>query len=346
MKIRPGYAPLLAVLCSISLIFSAACSGRATAPAAPVTPSEDTSGLSKDAVTTLRSLEKVDDYPLYVMHYSGNYARSQAGLALPPGSNVACSLFASLAPGSDMFYGRNFDWDFAPAMLLFMDPPEGYASVSMVDLTFIGISTDSAKSLADLPLKERKDLLDAPAMPFDGMNEQGLAIAMAAVPDSGTTQNPSKTTIGSIGIIREVLDHARNVAEAVALFQKYNINFTGGPAIHYLVADAGGNAALLEIVDGKLVVLHNADPWHLATNHLRATATGDGGCPRYRRLSEVLADDKGQLDQKASMQLLSDVAQSGTQWSVTYDMTKGDISVVIGQQYDTTYTFHLERAKP
>jgi Flp pilus assembly protein TadD len=33
-----------------------------------------------------------------------------------------------------MFYGRNFDWDFSPALLLFTNPPDGYASVSRGDL--------------------------------------------------------------------------------------------------------------------------------------------------------------------------------------------------------------------
>jgi hypothetical protein len=338
-------------LCSILLIFVTACGGTIAAAPAEATltasPAEDISGLSADHAATLRSLEKVDGYPLYVMHYTGTYTRSQSGSALPSGSDVACSLFAALAPGSDMFYGRNFDWDFSPALLLFMDPPDGYASVSMVDLTFLGISPDDAATLEDLPIKERTALLDAPAMPFDGMNEYGLAVAMAAVPAAGTPQDdPSKPIIGSIGIIREVLDHARNVDEAVALFKKYNIHFAGGPPIHYLVADQSGKAVLLEIVQGELVILPNENPWHLATNHLRAAASGDGGCPRYHLLSEKLTGENGQVDEKTAMQLLSEVAQTGTQWSVTYNMTRGDIAAVIGQKYDRVYTFHLEQTRP
>jgi hypothetical protein len=351
MKIHPFLALMCAALCLISMIFIAACSGRVTTPPAGLTitasPTEDLGGLSADHAATLRSLEKVDDYPLYVMHYSGSYIRSQAGLGSPPEEGIACSLFAALAPGSDMFYGRNFDWDFSPALLLFMDPPDGYASVSMVDLTFLGISPDEAASLTDLPLAKRTALLDAPAMPFDGLNEYGLAVAMAAVPEAGAVQDDSsKPIIGSIGIIREVLDHARNVDEAVALFKKYNIHFAGGPPIHYLVADRSGKAVLVEMIEGELVVLPNESPWHLATNHLRATASGDGGCLRYHLLSETLTSDKGQLDEKTAMQLLSNVAQSGTQWSVIYNLTRGDISVAIGQKYDPVYTFHLEPARP
>jgi hypothetical protein len=247
-----------------------------------------------------------------------------------------------------MVYGRNFDWEFSPALLLFTDPPDGYASVSMVDLTFLGIDSDSTMALTDLPLVERNALLASPSMPFDGMNQYGLTIAMAAVPDalpSDAGRDPSKPTIGSIGIIREVLDHARSVDEAVPLFEQYNIDVTGGPRVHYLIADPSGKAALLELFDGKIVVMRNEAPWHLATNHLRCTAEGDGGCQRYHAMSERLAATNGQMDAHAAMQLLSEVAQSGTQWSIVYDMTSGDINVVIGQACEAVFPFHLDRVR-
>ena len=59
---------------------------------------------------------------------------------------------------------------------------------------------------------------------------------------------------------------------------EYNIDWGGGPALHYLVADASGRAVLIEFHEGKLMVLPNEGPYHLATNHLRTTSTGDGGC--------------------------------------------------------------------
>lgn len=81
-----------------------------------------------------------------------------------------------------MFYGWNFDWDYGTALLLFTDPPGGYASVSMVDIAYLGIEGKSEKDLQNLPYEERQLLLGAPSLPFDGMNERGLAIGMAAVP--------------------------------------------------------------------------------------------------------------------------------------------------------------------
>jgi len=324
-------------------------------PASPVTstladaPTEDLRGLSPEAIATLQSLEKLHNYPFYVMQYYGGYEYPQTGSTWPERSDFACSLFAAIGEAGDMFYGRNFDWNFSPALLLFTDPPDGYASVSMVDLTFLGISPVTSMALTDLALVELTDLLTAPSMPFDGMNENGLTIGMAAVPDeylNDASYDPAKPTMGSIGIIRQVLDHARDVDEALGIFEQYNINFSGGPPIHYLIADPSGEAVLIEFYQGEMIQLPKEAPWHLATNHLRCIAEGDGGCLRYRTLSERLAGLNGQLDPQTAMQLLSEVNQGMTQWSSVYNMTRGDIDLVIAGSYDTVYSFQLEQFNP
>ena len=314
----------------------------------PSNPTTDIGGLNPDEVQTLESLEKVSDYPFYVMYYSGGYEYPKL-LSLPSDRNpIGCSLFAALGESDDKLYGRNFDWEFSPALLVFTDPPDGYASASMVDLTFLDIAASDATQLTNLRLQERINLLDAPALPFDGMNEYGLAIGMAAVPDEyadDTSYDPARPTIGSIGIMRQVLDHARNVEEAVEIFGQYNVRFSGGPPIHYLLADRSGEAMLIEFYNGQMGQLPNENPWHLATNHLRCIAQGDGGCWRYRTLSEHLTQLNGQLDGPSAMQLLSEVKQESTQWSAIYNVTTGDIQVVVGRDYATSYSFHLELAE-
>ena len=284
MKLIPPAIRIRLTLLVVLLLLCSACSGRTATPgvtahvdaaaASPTMPSpgEDLGGLSSEAVQTLRSLEKVDDYPLYVMHFAGETDIRQTDGLGPQIDRFSCSLFAALGQKGDMLYGRNFDWEYSPALLLFTDPPSGYASVSMVDLAFLGIDSGAASSLTSLPLSDRSALLRAPSMPFDGMNEYGLAIGMAAIPDEimdDASYETDRPTIGSIGVIRQILDHARSVDEAVALFDRYNLDFAGGPPIHYLVADPSGEAALIEFYQGKLVRLPNDGPWHLATNHLR-----------------------------------------------------------------------------
>jgi hypothetical protein len=330
----------------------AACSGRvSTVTSLPTSsfPSEDLASLSPDAASTLRSLDKLDDYPFYIMHYIGDYSYPPTSSILPADHDFSCSLFAALGDTGDKFFGRNFDWEFSPSLLLFTDPSDGFASVSMVDLTFIGIDPATATKLVNLPLSERTGLLASPSLPFDGMNEYGLTVAMAAVPQEyadDASYDHSRPNIGSVGIIRQILDHARNVEEALVIFGQYNIIFGGGPPIHYLLADPSGKAVLVEFYLGAMVQIPNQDPWHLTTNHLRCIAEGDGGCWRYRTISDQLTAVNGQLDAQSAMQLLSDVKQNSTQWSMVYNMTTGDINVVIAKHYDTNYAFRLDLLNP
>ena len=342
----------IAVVTIVMLLLASCSSGIFTATATPTSspsPTEYLDGLSPEEIATLRSLEKLDDYPFYVMHYAGEYEYPQVGSTWTQEADFSCSLFAAMGEIGDMFYGRNFDWEFSPALLLFTDPPDGYASVSMVDLEFLGIRPEASKTLTDLPVVERTALLSAPSMPFDGMNEYGLTIGMAAVPgeyQDHASYDPSKPTIGSIGIIRQALDHARDMDEAVQLFEGYNIDFRGGPLIHYLIADPGGKAVLIEFYQGEMILLPNEAPWHMATNHFRCIAEGVGGCPRYGTLFERLTEVNGQLNAQGAMQLLSEVRQDMTQWSSIYDMTNGEIRVVIAGDYETAFSFHLDIFHP
>ena len=323
-----------------------------SAPPATSTPSGD---LSPDAIASLRSLQQVDEYPLYTMKYVGEYvfgaqstqSRSEAVLSVAPQSlfsptSWGCSLFAALGDGSERLYGRNFDWDFSPALLLFTNPPDGYDSVSMVDIAYLGFAGSDAQGLTELPLEALQRLLESPAWPFDGMNSQGLAIGMAAVPDGNMRPDPDKPSVDSLSIIREVLDHAADVKQAIEIFERYNIEMGGGPPLHYLVADVTGEAALIEFYQGEMRILPNEAPYHLATNFLlSATEAPAGQCWRYDALQETLTDKQGGLSAVQAVELLSSVAQDSTQWSIVYDMTSLEVSVIPGQQYEQVYSFSL-----
>jgi len=300
-------------------------------------------GLSDEEVATLSSLKQVDDYPLYTMRYYGAYEQRLSSTETASLPAWGCSLFAALGDAAHKLYGRNFDWEYSPAVLLFTDPPDGYASVSMVDIAYFGFEGTKAGTLTDLPLIERQALLDAPFWPFDGMNEHGLAVGMAAVPPGHMLPDPSKETIGSLMVIRKMLDHASNVDEAVAIMQNYNVDMEGGPPIHYLIADSSGRSVLAEFYQGEMVVIPNETPWHQATNFLRASTgeSAEGECWRYDKISQRLTEAEGQFTTQDAIHLLAAVSQEGTQWSVVYGMSTGDVNVTMGQKYDNVHTFPL-----
>jgi hypothetical protein len=320
-----------------------------TATPAPIIPPTAEAMLSEQQITTLNSLTKVDDYPLYTMHYYGSSASSSAG-TLSVNAHLprtwACSLFAALG-GAEKVYGRNFDWVDSPALLLFNHPTNGYASVSMVDLAYLGFG-DKVNRLTELPLDQRQALLDAPALPFDGMNERGLVVGMAAVSDGNVPPDPNKETIDSLMVIRKMLDQAGTVDEAVTIFQRYNIEWGSGPALHYLIADRSGRAVLIEFYQGKIQVIPNDKPWHLVTNFLLSSVIGNatGQCPRYDTLDQRLSTAEGKINAQDAMSLLGDVSQANTQWSIVYGLSTGEVRVTMGRQPDRMHMFQFDMTNP
>ncbi|MBN1285913.1 MAG: linear amide C-N hydrolase [Anaerolineae bacterium] len=286
---------------------------------------------------------RASDSPLHVWRGAGGEVLDSAVPAW------GCSLFAAYADTESAHFGRNFDWQFSPALLLFTDPPDGYASVSMVDLAYFGFGS-KVNDLTTLSLEARAPLLDTWSMPFDGMNEHGLTVGMAAVPGTDMPRDPDKETLGSLEVIRAMLDQARDVDEALAVMADYNIDMRGGPAIHYLIADASGRSVLVEFYRGEMVTISNQGDWQAATNFLLSSVEdpADGDCWRYDKLSARLAELEGAVTPGDAMAMLESVSQPGdssTQWSVVYGIATGDIYIAMGQDYDAVHVFNLPRAR-
>jgi hypothetical protein len=195
-----------------------------------------------DEQKTLASFKQIDSFPLYEMHYYAdygfdNYLHGGSG-KLPIMENGSgfeslgwgCTGFAALNPENDLVFGRNFDWHVHPAMILFTDPPDAYASVSIVDISYLGYGTNFPK------MRDRQALLRAPYLPFDGMNEKGLAVGMMAVDYADGGTDPSKMTLEDLDVIRLLLDYAATVDEGIALLGNYNVLFEEVP-LHYMLAD-------------------------------------------------------------------------------------------------------------
>ena len=83
------------------------------------------------------------------MHHQGSYTEevtfdlevdgdTKNSVVMLKGANWTCSLFAALGDDQEFKFGRNFDWEYSPGLLLFTNPLDGYASVSMVDIAYLG----------------------------------------------------------------------------------------------------------------------------------------------------------------------------------------------------------------
>ncbi len=66
---KSAFSRMLVFVLVLGLV---ACGSSAATPLPPAAEPEETYGLSSDQIATLSSLEQVDDYPLYTMHYHGD----------------------------------------------------------------------------------------------------------------------------------------------------------------------------------------------------------------------------------------------------------------------------------
>jgi hypothetical protein len=312
-------------------------------------------GDQSSADKTMASFRKIDDFPLYVMDYHGDYGFGEyletgvrpdldtAPACVPAGASPwACSCFSVRTRDGRVLVGRNFDWLEHPALLLFTRPPKAFASVSMVDISYLGFDRGAPSE------RNMRQLFQAPYLPFDGMNERGLAVTMMAVPVSEGGRDPKKVTIDSLAVIRLLLDYADGVDKAVDLLADYNVDFGGGPPIHYLIADASGDSAVIEFLNDRMQVVRGSGKFQIATNFLQFPGPPQGGrtgCWRYNRVFETLSRAEGNLTANEGMSLLRSVSQTGehpTIWSCLYDLGARDVRVVMGRDFARVHPFRLE----
>lgn len=326
--------------------------------------------LFRNELRSLMSLEKVDKYGMYQMTYYGDYgfdeflevgARNDADIeafvtkrllkGLPINLGVTgdgCTAFVVKNESGDILFGRNFDFLYAPSLQLYTAPNNGYASVSTVNLAFAGYSGDN---LPDGSFFDTFLTLAAPFLPFDGMNEKGLAIALLAVPKAEVPYNPDKITLNTTTAIRLVLDKAATVEEAIELLKQYNIYFSGGIECHYLIADASGHSVIVEYVNQELCVVESETEYQIASNFIAYNGLniGEGFTEfeRYDRVQNAIEENNGILEVSGAIQLLADVGVfdgdiDKLQWSVLYNLTTGKGGIFANRKTSNIIEFSLD----
>lgn len=254
-------------------------------------------------------------------------------------SEIACSSFTAKTEDGDYLLGRNYDFDQTNTAIVHTNPGNGkHASISTIDLQFIGI--DPKKGVNGI--SDKIKLLAAPYVPLDGVNDAGVSCGIymtyqgkETVPTDQNTERPDLT---STTMLRMVLDYADNVDEAIEMISKYDLHDSAKTSYHYMIADAEGNSAVLEWVNGtdqtdndgskrELQITRNELPYQSVTNFILAPGYYEAndeqaGLDRYEYLMGKLNASNGVLeDEEEAMRLLRDVGRRT--WKVEGDVTKG-----------------------
>ncbi len=257
--------------------------------------------------------------------------------------DYGCSAFVATTPDGDKTFARNLDIEYAPIMVVKTKPQKAFKSISMVNLSALGFGPDyQPGSVMDKLL-----CLATPYIPFDGMNEKGVAICVNMVNGKAICQDTDKINLTTTTLIRLVLDYADSTKKAIELIKKYDLyDSTGGP-YHFLISDKSGNSAAVEYCNNEIQVIENQK---ILTNHAvngleDTVSTFNKTFERYDTIRKTLDYNNGALSVEQSQNLLSEVALSwndgGTLYSAIYNLSRAELSLVFKTQTKKIYKFAL-----
>jgi choloylglycine hydrolase len=255
-------------------------------------------------------------------------------ILLAQSAAVPCTTFV-LDNGGKPVFGRNYDWYLEDGLVVanqrgvtktaaFLEDPQGpparwtskYGSI-----TFDQVGRE---------------------FPCGGMNEAGLVVEVMIVLFPWQTEPDCRPVITNMQWIQCQLDNYATVAEVVAHSGDLRIRQEAGVPMHYLIGDASGDCAAIELVRGEIVCHRGADqPNRVLTNDnyrrartrmLRWAADnpvadppeGIGSMPRFIRTCKRVAEfvpcaQIGTLDYAFATLKNANMGKL-TVWSIVYDI--------------------------
>ncbi len=238
-----------------------------------------------------------------------------------------CSSFAAFN-GSDVIFGRNYDFFYS-----FKKYTESYLTAPQDAFISLGHS--------DVFIGRE-----------DGINENGLAIAM-----TGVCEKKVKPGISFVLAVRLVLDKCANVKEAA----KSLLNMHASADANFLLADKAGDMAVAEVSPDKVMIRKpkNDENFIVCTNHFvlpemqqyedleRRSRENWDTIPRYDAISEGVRRAGSKMNFEKAQRIMSDHTgwvcshqdnkKLGTLWSITAGLKNLEVFRAEGNPCRTKY---------
>lgn len=272
---------------------------------------------------------------------------SESGINLLFGGNpFGCSTLSVAGSDGGYLFGRNFDWNACEGLIVSAKPEQGYASVSTVNMDFI---SSSGVDISRLP--DNMQALVAMYAPLDGMNEKGLAVSVNMIQDSDSIeQNTKKPDITTTTAVRLLLDQAATVDEAVELLSQYDMHASMGMMIHFALADAEGNSAVVEYIKNEMSVVKTP----IVTNFYLTEGEKYGiGTEQSHERYEILTDtlrEKQSMTEQEMRDALDSVSKDNfgefesTEWSIIMNQETKEMTYFHRENYERGYTLSVDKS--
>lgn len=247
------------------------------------------------------------------------------------GTAYPCSSFA-VSSEDEVLLAKNFDWHFGGGYLV--KNPSGVTRRALP--LFGGEPATWTATFGSLTFTQY-----GAGLPYGGINQRGLAIEMLWL-DETVYPSGAPRAIGELEWIQLQLDTRATVAEVLAGADELSIRPVGGK-IHYVLADASGDRALLEFIDGAARVHRGGAGALVCTNDTQALSelafdklrsrplSGSSSRVRYAHLRLDLDGLADPPSVQRAFAALERVAERGvryrTQWAAIYELRKARIHV-------------------
>ena len=242
----------------------------------------------------------------------------------------ACTTFFINRNGQ-MVFGRNYDWITDAGMVC--TNLKGLSKTSMK--TENGETITWVSKFGSITFNQY-----GKEFPTGGMNEKGLVVELMWLDETIYPSADNRPAIGVLQWIQYQLDNCSTVEEIIATDKKLRISATGNTPLHYLVADANGNAATVEFLNGKMIVHKGKDlSLPVLTNNIydesakaykNSSMNGNNSLERFGQACSMIQKlNAGSITTPLidySFDILGEVGQGDfTKWSIVYDITNKTI---------------------
>lgn len=252
----------------------------------------------------------------------------------------ACSAFFLNVNGR-LLFGRNYDWVSGNGMLV--TNARGLAKTSMVADGETPVAWVSKYGSITFNQFGKE-------FPHGGMNEHGLVVELMWLDGTAYPAADGRGAVSELQWIQYQLDNSRTVAEVLATDATIRISNRNSVPLHFLVADAAGNAATVEFINGRLVAHHGKNlPQTVLTNtpyaealqktagQKAAASFDDNSLDRFatacRMVQQAQTAGKKETAVDDAFAILNKVAQGDfTKWKVVYDVSAREIYFSAGTE--------------
>ena len=310
-----------------------------------------------DTLATINSFSHLGDF--HTINYSGDYEdildyldNLYVGGKSQIIDNFGCSIYSGIGDPENIFFGRNFDNPQQDVLVGKYSAPGCYESIALNRLADLGLPLGT--NFNNLTQSQSLLLLRAPYFAADGLNSMGVVCGLAYVEEVDVEIDTTKQNIFITRWVREILDHAANVDEAIEITNSYNIidNMFGNNTLchHLLVSDGSGVTAILEYHDGQFKVIDPEVNWQVLTNTpiwkvpLQQLFSQ---CYRYELLYVALEDQNGEItDWRNGLDILElptwGNISNGTQWSNLFDLNENVMYLSLYRDFDNIVQVNVE----